>query len=955
MNVKQGLKTLFIIAAVQFLVGSQVFADGLVGWWTFDEGKGETVADLSGHGHDGKVFGVTSWVDGYVGKGALKITGGGVKIADSELLRPPQVTVAMWVNFSGKQVPSARLFQKGNDNRETINIQGGEGGIGFSLASAPREGHGVNSDQRFDIGKWYHITGIYDGSEIRMYVNGKVANKRTVGSFVPYARVDEPLVIGNRPPDMARPFNGMVDDVRVYTRPLSETEVWELYAWKGGDVNYSALPNPADESGNIMPNSKLKWMKGVNAVSSIVYFGTDEAAVKNAKVSDPEYKTSTTKESFDPGQLEFDKDYFWRIDSVVNNAALPQPADISMAVTDGLVGWWKFDEGAGQKVADSSGHGHDGKVFGVTSWEKGYIGNGALKITNFQEGENITNGGVVIDDSPLLRPSRFTVAMWVQWSRDFRQKALNRLLQKGNDNNETFVIIGGGGADNRGNANNAVSFAIATETRGDVYNVTAPGTFEGGKWYHVAASYDGADMSLYVNGKIAGKNTIGEVKLIAVEGEPLVIASRPPNMDRGFDGVVDDVRMYNKALSAEDIRKLSLQKGGNANGVLKGEVWRFSSIAGQAENPTPCPTLKNVDTNIKLTWEASSLAKSHDVYFGDDLDKVANATKGSKAHKGTLGLGKEILDPGKLEEGKYYYWRVDENCAAGTAKGDVWTFRTKGGGLVIQVDLAVKTCDNSKLYPGLAKPGWTIWASPAWTDMYMHDYQVFPLKADGSFDPAGINGTGVTLWFTTGNEGQLGIGAKGICRDNLGGGGCPSGTAEGDPICNSWAYGVDWVGPYAGDLLLVIRGLPAGVYEMNSYHNFWEPCTQKTRNCLDCVCGMPPMPSVTANPLPERLVSLDANGVPLPGKQNYKAMLPVGTGKGVKSIQNAYNVAPQHVYKDSELVPSVIKFSTDGSDVLVIYQADRSEPLYPDCARKGREGARGILNAFELIQLGPTE
>ena len=217
MKVAMTLKTLLVILVVVFLFGSPLLADGLVGWWTFDEGKGDTAADSSGRGHHGKVFGVTSWVDGYVGKGALKITGGGVKIADSELLRPPQVTVAMWVNFSGKQVQSARLFQKGNDNRETINIQGGEGGIGFSLASAPREGHGVKSNQRFDIGKWYHITGIYDGSEIRMYVNGKVANKRTVGSFVPYARLDEPLVIGNRPPDMARPFNGIVDDVRVYT------------------------------------------------------------------------------------------------------------------------------------------------------------------------------------------------------------------------------------------------------------------------------------------------------------------------------------------------------------------------------------------------------------------------------------------------------------------------------------------------------------------------------------------------------------------------------------------------------------------------------------------------------------------------------------------------------------------------------------------------------------------
>ncbi|MHC4346882.1 MAG: hypothetical protein ACYSUP_19635 [Planctomycetota bacterium] len=337
--------------------------------------------------------------------------------------------------------------------------------------------------------------------------------------------------------------------------------------------------------------------------------------------------------------------------------------------------------------------------------------------------------------------------------------------------------------------------------------------------------------------------------------------------------------------------------------------------------------------------------------LGEDIDEIENAAKGSKTHKGTLGLGKESFDPGKLEEGKYYYWRVDENCATGIAKGDVWQFRTKGGSLVIQVDLAVKTCDNSKLYPGLAKPGWTIWAANAWTDMYMHDYQVFPLKENGSgLDENGINGTGVTLWFTTGNEGQLGIGAKGICRDNLGGGGCPSGTAQGDPIANSWAYGVDWVGPFAGDLLLVIRGLKPGVYQVNSYHNFWEPCTQSTRNCLNCDCGMPPMPAITARSLPEKLVSLDADGDPTEGGWTWKAMLPVGDGKGVEPIQNAYNVAPQHVYKDSELVPSVIKFKTDGSDVLVIYEADRSEPLYPDCARKGREGARGILNAFEIIQ-----
>jgi len=699
MKVRMNIKLLVAILVTQFLAGSPVLADGLVGWWTFDEGKGNTVADSSGHGNDGKVFGVTSWVDGYVGKGALKITGGGVKIADSELLRPPKVTVAMWVNFSGRQVQSARLFQKGNDNRETINIQGGENGIGFSLASAPREGHGVNSDQRFDIGKWYHITGIYDGSEIRMYVNGKVANKRTVGLFVPYARVDEPLVIGNRPPDMARPLNAIVDDVRIYTRPLSDEEVWQLYAWKGKNPVSAALPQPAEEATEVMPSQKLSWMAGKAAAAHYVYVGTDHDTIANATTSSGEFKGVRDTNSFDPGQLQFGQTYYWRIDEL---------------------------------------------------------------------------------------------------------------------------------------------------------------------------------------GSKAGK------------------------------------------------------------GPWKGDVWSFTVIGGKTSDPSPGKTLKNVPTDAKLSWTKGGLALSHDLYFGTDPDQVRNATTSSRVHKGTFAIGRETYDPGPLKEGTYYYWRIDEICKEGIAKGDVWKFRTKGGKLVLQVDLAVPTCDLKGIYPGTGKPGWTIWADGRWADMYMHDYVWFPAKGKGP-DPKGIEGTGVEAFLSTGSEGQLGIGVKGVCRDNLAGGGCPKGKAQGDPIANSWAYAVDWAGPYAGDIVLVFKGLPAGVYELYSYHNHWEPCTQKTRNCLDCVCGMPPMPSITANPLPTG---------PVPG---YNWRVPTGTGKGVKSIKNAYNVAPQHVYSDDELVPSVIKFETDGSPVLVIYQADRTEPLYPDCARPGREGARGILNAFELIHLGPAE
>ncbi|MHC4499449.1 MAG: LamG domain-containing protein, partial [Planctomycetota bacterium] len=502
MSARKDAKILLAAMVIQLVSCSYATADGLVGWWKFDEGKGETIADSSGHGNNGTVFGITAWVDGFVGPKALKITGGGVKIADSPLLRPPKVTVAMWFNLAGKQVPSARLFQKGKDNEETINFQGGEGGIGFSLATAPRENRGINTKHRFEIGKWYHITGIYDGSELRVYVDGKISNKQTVEPFVPYAGEDQPLVIGNRFPDMARPFNGIVDDVRVYTRPLSETEVWELYAWKGRDPVVAALPQPAEEATEVMPSQKLSWTAGRGASKHLVYLGTNADKVAKATTSSSEFKGVQDTNSFNPGKHEFGRAYYWRVDEKSNA------------------------------------------------------------------------------------------------------------------------------------------------------------------------------------------------------------------------------------------------------GIIKGDVWKFEVVSGKASNPSPGATLKNVATDAKLSWTKSDLATSHDLYFGDDLEQVKNATPSSKVFKGKFAIGNESFDPGPLKEGKYYYWRVDERTSLGTAKGDLWKFRTKGGNLVLQVDFAVKTCDKKEFYPGLAKPGWTIWASDAWTDMYMHDYQIFPLKADGSFDEGGINGTGVTLWMT---------------------------------------------------------------------------------------------------------------------------------------------------------------------------------------------------------------
>ncbi|MHC4664972.1 MAG: hypothetical protein ACYS9T_03315 [Planctomycetota bacterium] len=257
----------------------------------------------------------------------------------------------------------------------------------------------------------------------------------------------------------------------------------------------------------------------------------------------------------------------------------------------------------------------------------------------------------------------------------------------------------------------------------------------------------------------------------------------------------------------------------------------------------------------------------------------------------------------------------------------------------LKVDFALpKWQSTGEIVAGSEKPGWWHWAGPQWADMYMRD----GLWENGSsIKPAdsGIAASGAHAFITTGSEGQLGLHVKGMCRDNLAGDGPPTGTPKGEPIANSWLYAVDWAGEFTGDILLLLTDLPAGRYQLISYHNHWEPCSQATRHCMDCVCEdprMPPMPSITANALP----------VEPPFGHAAHWGLPKGTGKGVKAIDNAYEVAPTNVLEDNKVATSRIVFETDGSEVLVIYRAN-TKP-YPDCGRNRRDGNRGILNAFEL-------
>jgi len=112
--------------------------------------------------------------------------------------------------------------------------------------------------------------------------------------------------------------------------------------------------------------------------------------------------------------------------------------------------------------------------------------------------------------------------------------------------------------------------------------------------------------------------------------------------------------------------------------TYKGDVWSFTT-EGAVGNPNPANGALDVNRTQIITWSPSVFAASHEVYFGTDKDAVKNADTGSGEYKGTRDLGTETYDPGKLELGVTYYWRIDEVNSPNPESpwpGILWSFTT---------------------------------------------------------------------------------------------------------------------------------------------------------------------------------------------------------------------------------------------------------------------------------------
>jgi S-formylglutathione hydrolase len=336
--------------------------------------------------------------------------------------------------------------------------------------------------------------------------------------------------------------DGLVPGTTYYWRIDEVNDADPISPWRGNVWSFSIAPKTAyeplpvdgskfiDEAG-----PTLSWAPGLGAGLHTVYFGDDFETVSNAASGIADELTT-----YLPGPLETDTTYYWRVDEydgittykgeVWSFTTLPD-----IPVTDpNLMGWWKLDEGQGAIAVDWSGHGYHGTLMGAPQWVPGYDG-GALDF----EGADYVDTGYSED------LATYTISCWVKSPNAPDAGSASGPLHRGQ--NYQF---------NWNHPDVAYRGAAAMNVGGNWY-IAGFGTLEADTWYHLAATYDKKIFKTYKDGiLITSNNTFGRSIGPSAETNSLKLG-RHATSEQFFTGTVDDVRIYNRALSDDEIAELA--------------------------------------------------------------------------------------------------------------------------------------------------------------------------------------------------------------------------------------------------------------------------------------------------------------------------------------------------------------------------------------------------------------
>ncbi|MFH1723797.1 MAG: LamG-like jellyroll fold domain-containing protein [Elusimicrobiota bacterium] len=268
----------------------------------------------------------------------------------------------------------------------------------------------------------------------------------------------------------------------------------------------------------------------------------------------------------------------------------------------GMLSYWKFDEGSGATAGDSAGS-LPGTLVGGAGWTAGQVG-GAL---------NLTGGYVRAPNSAIFSSlSQISIDAWIKTTANATQS----IVHKGDTYYEPFFLR-----------------LVGTQLRGYV-RTGSPKAVSGGNiqinhWHHVAMSYDGSAIRIYIDGSEVG--SVEQAGNVYRDGEDLFVGRSGGGWPI-YHGLIDELAIYGRALRADEIVR-HYRNGLGAHGY-------FGDGLGDACDN--CPAVYNLDQ-----------ADTDGEEIGDACDNCPAVINPDQADADGSGMGDACNDPYDLDQDEW--------------------------------------------------------------------------------------------------------------------------------------------------------------------------------------------------------------------------------------------------------------------------------------------------------------
>ena len=644
--------------------------DGLVGWWSFDR-CGETATwtawDYSGNNNHGTPYmnqgldngtsGCTS--SGNMSRGAMfDGVDDYVKVLnDASLYGMSKLTVCAWFNvkgdISGGTVEPIIRIRNTSTDKAIYNLWYSEGSNNIVFHTTNEANNQISvSSNVISQNRWYHVCGVYNGSYCLLYMNSNSEGTPAVQT----GNLDSTggdLFIGYYGTSIHF-FNGTIDNVRIYSRDLSPDEVYDLWEMNASDyiTNYTSVTDSACTFTTVSNtnNSYVFKANGTTIIAAPTYISTNLTMIEssmNTTNSDwfghetvsvtSEYlgeqnltrvRISNTYAMNQYDLLSFNLTSYlgWNPNNLQNvwyssytgntdNSTLKDMSDYtqwfdscSQGNTTGQVLCMNFNELQGTTAKDSSDKGYDSTLHGMNT---GYNNASSGWTTDGKYGNALDFDGVddyvEIAESSSLNYTNISAFTWSLWIKPKNITGTYQgIISKYNTNDDSFeimkahlvnkVVIGSYGWEKQCNnylADNTWVYIVVTKNSSQ----------------YIRAFFDGVECgTAVIENDFQGALT-----------KPIEIGTRSAFE---FNGTIDEVRIFNRALSQAEItasyeagkERLGIMPN-QEGGVTAGSDWDIMIVNGTIDSSeVPIITIQQPSaSNITVNWFNITASDNNDI------------------------------------------------------------------------------------------------------------------------------------------------------------------------------------------------------------------------------------------------------------------------------------------------------------------------------------------------------